>query len=185
MIRINLAPPPTKKSGGPTFASAEGINLGLAFGVLFVALIGGLGAYWWKVSSDVAWFNTQVQTAEAEKKRLASVIAEGQRYKREKEELESRVNAIERVARDQARPTYLMDAVAGMLPAGLWLSRIEEKGQQLRFAGTTSSSLALSDFMANLKMSGKFKDVDLVESRQDLTKSPRTLTFEVSCRFEI
>jgi Tfp pilus assembly protein PilN len=185
MIRINLAPPPTKKRGGPTFASAEGINLGIVFGVLFVALIGVLGAYWWKVSSDVAWLNVEVQTAEAEKKRLANVIAEGQRYKREKEELESRVNAIERVARDQARPTYLMDAMAGVLPADLWLSRIEEKGQQLRFAGTTFSSLALSDFMTNLKMSGKFKDVDLVESRQDLTKSPRAITFEVSCRFEI
>jgi Tfp pilus assembly protein PilN len=185
MIRINLAPPPTKKRGGPALVSAEGINLGMVFGVLFVALIGALGAYWWKVSSDVAWLNGEIRTAEAERKRLSGVIAEGQRYKREKEELESRVNAIERVARDQARPTYLMDAMAGMLPADLWLLRIEEKGQQLRFAGTTFSSLALSDFMANLKMSGKFKDIDLVESRQDLTKSPRTITFEVSCRFEI
>jgi Tfp pilus assembly protein PilN len=75
--------------------------------------------------------------------------------------------------------------MADVLPADLWLSRIEEKGQQLRLAGTTYSSVALSDFMSNLKASGKFKDVDLVESRQDLTKSPRTLTFEVSCRFEI
>jgi len=117
--------------------------------------------------------------------RLAAVIAEGQRYKREKEELESRVNAIEQIARDQARPTYLMDAMADVLPADLWLSRIEEKGQQLRLAGTTYSAVALSDFMSNLKASGKFKDVDLVESRQDLTKSPRTITFEVSCRFEV
>jgi len=184
MIRINLAPPSTKKRG-PSFAMAPGINLGLVFGVLFLALIGLIGAYWWKVSSDVAWLNGEIQRAETEKTRLAAVIAEGQRYKREKEDLESRVNAIERVARDQARPAYLMDAMAGVLPADLWLSRIEEKGQQLRLAGTTYSSLALSDFMTNLKASGKFKDVDLVESRQDLTKSPRTITFEVSCRFEI
>jgi Tfp pilus assembly protein PilN len=184
MIRINLAPPSTKK-GSPSIAGAPGINLGLVFGVLFLALIGVIGAYWWKVSSDVAWLSAEIQRAETEKVRLAAVIAEGQRYKREKEELESRVNAIERVARDQARPAYLMDAMAGVLPADLWLSRIEEKGQQLRLAGTTYSSLALSDFMTNLKASGKFKDVDLVESRQDLTKSPRTITFEVSCRFEI
>jgi hypothetical protein len=45
--------------------------------------------------------------------------------------------------------------------------------------------VALSDFMSNLKASGRFKDVDLIESRQDLTKSPRMITFEVSCRFEI
>jgi Tfp pilus assembly protein PilN len=185
MIGINLAPPTTKKAGGPRFNLGDGVNLGLVFGILFAALVGLYGAYWWKVSSDVAWLNSQIRSAEAEKTRLANVIAEGQRYKREKEELESRVNAIERVARDQARPTYLMDAMAGVLPADLWLSRIEEKGHQLRFAGTTYSSLALSNFMTNLKESGKFKDVDLVESRQDLTKSPRTITFEVSCRFEI
>jgi hypothetical protein len=39
--------------------------------------------------------------------------------------------------------------------------------------------------MANLKASGKFKEVDLVESRQDLGKSPRTITFEVTCEFEV
>ena len=184
MIRINLAPPSTKKAR-PSLSSASGINLGLVFGVGFVALIALLGGYWWKVSSDVARLNREIAAAEAEKTRLATVIAEGQRYKREKEELESRVNAIEQIARNQARPAYLMDAMADVLPADLWLSRIEEKGQQLRLSGTTYSSLALSNFMANLKASGKFKDVDLVESRQDLTKSPRTIAFEVSCRFEI
>ena len=184
MIRINLAPPSTKKTR-PSLSSASGINLGLVFGVVFVALIALLGGYWWKVSSEIARLNSEIVLAEAEKIRLAAVIAEGQRYKREKEELESRVNAIEQIARNQARPAYLMDAMADVLPADLWLSRIEEKGQQLRLAGTTHSSVALSDFMSNLKTSGKFKDVDLVESRQDLTKSPRTITFEVSCRFEI
>ena len=58
-------------------------------------------------------------------------------------------------------------------------------GPSLRIAGTTYSSVALSDFMANLKASGRFKDVDLVDAKQDLSKSPRTITFEVTCRFEI
>ena len=185
MIRINLAPPSTKKAR-PSLSGASGINLGLVFGVLFVALIALLGGYWWKVSSEIARLNSEIAQAEAEKTRLATVIAEGQRYKREKEELESRVNAIER---DRPRPgaTDVPDGRHGRRASrpisGSLGSR--RKGQQLRFAGTTYSSLALSDFMSNLKASGKFKDVDLVESRQDLTKSPRTITFEVSCRFEI
>ncbi len=184
MIRINLAPPSTTKRA-TAFSIAPGLNLGVVFGILALAVIGLIGAYWWKVSSDIAWLVAENERAEQEKTRLAAVIAEGQRFKREKEELEGRVNAIERVARNQTRPTYLLDAMADVLPADLWLTRIEEKGQQLRLAGTTYSSVALSDFMANLRGSGKFKDVDLVESRQDLTKSPRLITFEVSCRFEI
>jgi Tfp pilus assembly protein PilN len=183
MIKINLAPPSAKTRGAGL--GAPDVNLGLIFGVAFLVLLGVLGTYWWKVSSDVAWLSAEIERNEREKTRLSALIAEGQRFKREKEDLERRVNAIETLARNQARPAYLIDAMADLLPADLWLTRMEEKGQQLRLAGTTYSSVALSDFMSNLKASGKFKEVDLVESRQDLTRSPRMITFEVSCHFEI
>jgi type IV pilus assembly protein PilN len=186
MIHINLVPPSEKKQRKvPSLAGAAGINLGLVFGALFVVLVGALGVYWWTLSSDIASLERQIADNEREKTRLQAVIAEGKRFKQDVDELERRVNAIEAVARNQARPAYLMDAMADMLPSDLWLTRVEEKGHHLRLAGSTHSSAALSDFMSNLKTSGKFKDVDLVESRQDLAKSPRTISFEVSCRFEI
>ena len=175
MIKINLGPPSTRKRERAT----SGINLGIVFGGLGLLLVVGLGASGWTLSVDVAGLHREIEQGQAEVARLKPIIAEGQRYRAEKEELERRVNAIEVVARDQVRPTYLLDALADMLPADLWLTRVEEKAQQLRLAGTTYSSVALADFMANLKASAKFKDVDLVESRQDLTKSPRTITFEV------
>ena len=153
-----------------------------ALGLLLVLV---LGVWWWTLSAEVAALHREIEQNQAEVTRLKPIIAEGERYRKEKEELERRVNAIELVARNQARPTYLLDGLADMLPADLWLTRVEEKNQLLKLDGTTYSSVALSDFMANLKASGKFMDVDLVESRQDLTKSPRTITFEVTCRFEI
>jgi len=88
------------------------------------------------------------------------------------------------VARQATRPVYLLDAVADQLPKDLWLTRMEEKGTQLKFAGSTYSATSLSDFMSNLKASGKFRDVDIVDAKQDLTKSPRMITFEVVARFE-
>jgi type IV pilus assembly protein PilN len=180
VIKINLAPPTTRTRGAGT-----GVNLGIVFGALGALLVLGLAAYGWVVSADVSRLRADIQQSQREIARLKPIIAEGQRYRQQKEELERRVNAIEIVARNQARPTYLLDALADMLPADLWLTRIEEKSQQLRLAGTTFSSVTLSDFMANLKASGKFKEVDLVESRQDLAKTPRTITFEVVCQFEI
>jgi len=182
VIKINLAPPTDRKrrtEGG------EGVNLGLVFGALAALLVLSVGGYWWTVSAEVSALNDDIQRSRAEIARLKPIIEEGQRHKREKEELERRVNAIEMVARDQARPTYLLDALAAVLPADLWLTRMEEKDAQLKIAGTAFTSTAIADFMANLKASGKFKDVDLTESRQDLSKSPRTITFEVTCRFEI
>lgn len=180
MIKINLAPPTTKTRG-----AGPGINLGIVFGALGVLVVVGLAAYGFMLSAEVDRLRADVEGSQREIARLKPIIAEGQRYRDEKEELERRVNAIEVVARNQARPVYLLDSLADLLPANLWLTRVEEKSQQLRLAGTTYTSTTLADFMANLKASGKFKEVDLVESRQDLGKSPRTITFEVTCQFEI
>ena len=180
MIKINLAPPIAK-----TRAAGADINLGIVFGALAALLVGAVATSGWILSADVRRLQGEIEQGQREITRLKPIIAEGQRYRQEKEELERRVNAIETVARNQARPAYLLDALAELLPANLWLTRVEEKNQQLRLAGTTYSTVTLSDFMANLKASGKFKEVDLVESRQDLGKSPRTITFEVACQFEI
>jgi type IV pilus assembly protein PilN len=180
VIKINLAPPTAK-----TRATGAGINLVIVFGGLAVLLLGGLAAWGWILAAEVERIQGEVAQNKQEIARLKPIIAEGQRYRQEKEELESRVNAIEVVARNQARPVYLLDSLVDLLPPDLWLTRVEEKSQQLRLAGTTYSSVRLADFMANLKASGKFKEVDLVDSRQDLTKSPRTITFEVTCQFEV
>jgi Tfp pilus assembly protein PilN len=181
MIRINLAPPPTRRS---VSLSIPSFNLGMLFGAVALGLVLVLGGWWLSLSVEIKRLNTEIAENKKQADRLKVVIAEGQRFRRDKELLERRVNAIELVARHQTRPVYLLDAVLDTLPKDLWLTRMEEKGTQLRFAGTTFSATALSDFMANLKASGKFKDVDIVDAKQDLTKSPRLITFEVVTRFE-
>ncbi len=181
MIRINLAPPSAKRRAGlsiPTF------NLGMLFGAVALGLVLVLGGWWWSLSAEIKRLNTEIAENKKQADLLKVIIAEGERFRRDKEMLERRVNAIELVARHQTRPVYLLDAVLDTLPKDLWLTRMEEKGTQLRFAGTAYSATALSDFMANLKASGKFKDVDIVDAKQDLTKSPRLITFEVVTRFE-
>jgi type IV pilus assembly protein PilN len=181
MIRINLAPPSTKRSVGLSIPS---FNLGVLFGVAALGLVLVLGVWWWSLSAEIRRLNTEIAENKQQADRLKVIIAEGQRFRRDKETLEPRVNAIELVARHQTRPVYLLDAVLDTLPKDLWLTRMEEKGTQLRFAGTTYSATVLSDFIANLKASGKFKDVDIVDAKQDLTTSPRLITFEVVTRFE-
>ena len=98
MIRINLAPPRTKEKAGAARPSSGGINLGLVFGGLAALLVVGLGGYSWKLSSDIAWFNAEIDKNQQELERLKPIIAQHQRFKEEKEELERRVNAIESVA---------------------------------------------------------------------------------------
>ena len=55
MIRINLAPPSTKRGGGfglPDF------NLGMLFGALALGLVLIVGGWWWSLSAEIKRLNT-------------------------------------------------------------------------------------------------------------------------------
>ena len=182
MIKINLAPPRQRKA--LAFA-LPALNLGIVFGVLYVVVLAGLGAYWWTLSSEEERLTGEISIATKQLQTLKIVIEEGNRFKAQRDELEKRVTAIEDLTRAQPRPIYLLDAVAETVPRDLWITSASERDKLLRLNGTALSTTAVADFMSNLRSSGKFKEVDLVVARQDITKTPRIVTFEVVCRFEI
>ena len=108
MIRINLAPPSAKRGIGLSIPS---FNLGMLFGAVALGLVVVLGGWWWSLSSEIKRLNTEIAENKQQSEKLKVVIAEGQRFRRDKELLERRVNAIELVARNKTRPVYLLDAV--------------------------------------------------------------------------
>lgn len=183
MIKINLVA--TRRRRAIAFRIPTLPGLGLVVGLIYALAIFGLAGYWVLLNREAGRLQSEIATAEKELASLKTAIAEGNRFKKDKEDLERRVALVDLIARNQARPVYLLDAVADTIPRDLWLTVIEEKQNQLRFAGSAFSPTAVADFMANLRRSGKFKDVDLIVSRQDPTKTPRIVTFEVSCVAEI
>jgi Tfp pilus assembly protein PilN len=182
MIRINLAPPRQRRA---ISISLPSFNLGLLFGLLSLVSIVAVIGYWWMLSSEAGRLDAEIAIATKQLETLKAAIAEGNRYKGERDDLEKRVTTIEELTRNQPRPIYFLDALVDAIPRDLWLTSAGERDKQLRLSGTAFSTTAVADFMSNLRSSGRFKDVDLVVSRQDINRTPRTITFEVVCRFEI
>ena len=182
MIKINLAPPRQRKA---LSLSLPALNLGIVFGILYGVVFVGLAAYWWTLSSEEERLTGEISIATKQLETLKTAIDEGNRFKTQRDELEKRVTAIEDLTRAQPRPIYLLDAVADTIPRDLWITSASERDKLLRLNGTALSTTAVADFMSNLRSSGKFKEVDLVVARQDISKTPRIVTFEVVCRFEI
>jgi Tfp pilus assembly protein PilN len=183
MIRINLVSERSRQRPRRAI-TAPSFNLGLVFGVIYLAALGGIGFYWMSLSSDETRLQGQVAQATTTLDGLKVRIAEESKVKELLPELQKRVEAITQLTKNQSRPVFLFDAFADMVPRDVWITGFEEKNGALKVLGSAFSTTAVSDFMTNLRRSGKFKDVDIMISRQELQKPPRLVTFEVTCRFE-
>ena len=183
MIRINLAPPSARR-GRRFRLRLPALNVGLIFLVVYVVAVGGIAVYWWQLSNEEARLTDEVAQAKRELAMLKPITDQASRVKDQLADLQKRVKTIENLTKDQAKSIRMFDAFASVVPNDLWVTRMEEKGNILKVSGTAFSPVAVSDLMANLRASGKFREVDIVVSRQDIAKTPRLVTFEVICRFE-
>lgn len=182
MIRINLAPTQARRRGFRL--TLPRFNLGMVFGLVYLVAALGVGWSWWSDSAKESRLTADVARSTKELATLKETIGAGAKLKDQAADLRKRVQVIEQLTKNQTRPIRLLDAFVDMVPRDLWITALEERGVILRVAGSAYSATAIADFMSNLRTSGKFRDVDLLVSRQDLAKTPSPVIFEITCRFE-
>jgi type IV pilus assembly protein PilN len=184
MIRINLAPVETRRMPSVGL-SLPSFNLGILFGLLYIVAVAGIGFYWYGLMSEESTLTADVDRLTRELASLKTTLGEGAGVKAQLDEVKKRVAVLEDLTKGQGRSIVLLDSFIDTVPRDLWITSLEQKESGLKLSGTAFSTTAVSDFMSNLKSSGKFKEVDIVISRQAIDKTPSLVTFEVTCRFEI
>lgn len=185
MITINLAPDrPHLRAGTGGGSRMPTIDLGVVFGVVYLVAVAGIGGYWMTLASEESRLRTEIVQATATLDGLKARIGRESKFKDMLPELQKRLDAITTLTKNQSRPVLLADAFADTLPQDVWITTLEDKNGALKIQGSAFSATAVSEFMNNLRRSGKFKDVDILQARQELQKPPRLVTFEVTCRYE-
>jgi Tfp pilus assembly protein PilN len=187
MIRINLAPERARRrrSVGLGFSlSLPAFSLGWLFGIVYLVAVLGIGGYWWTLKLTESRLRTEMDAARREIEVLKAKIGQENKMKEMAAELRKRIAIIETLTKNQARTIQIVDTFANAVPPDLWITALEEKNAALKVSGAAASTVAVSNFMTNLRNSGKFKDIDIVVSRQDLARPTPQVTFEVTCRFE-
>jgi type IV pilus assembly protein PilN len=186
MIRINLAPERARRRrvGLGLNVSLPAFNLGWLFGIVYLAAMLLVGGYWLTLRTTEQRLDGEIAQAKRDIDLLKVQIGQENKMKEMAAELRKRVDVIETLTKNQARPIVLVDAFANTVPPDLWITGLEEKNAALKINGSATSSVAISNFMMNLRKTGKFKDVDVVVTRQDLARPTPLVTFEVTCRFE-
>ncbi len=183
MIKINLLAEgkrPTAvrraKPGVPT--TREWGNWLLLAGILIGVL--GCGGWWWVLRGVRDQKAVEIKEAEAEVKRLESIIKEVQDFKRKQAELERKISVIKQLQANQRGPVQVMDQVSRALPELLWLDRMTLIGTRITLAGHAFNSNAVANFLENLDKVPQFQEPVLQEIREDGRAYKFTIVFNFS-----
>lgn len=190
MIRINLLGdvPRPKRGKHPAAVSMGGGGEGpslLIVGLLVAALTVGGNFFWWqKLNKDKAEITRQMQEAEQESRRLATVKASVEEAERQERSYRSRVDVIDQLRAKQSGPVDLLSMVGSTVNStdAVWLTSVKEEGGNISIQGSALSLNAVANLMQNLKRSGYFKNVEIKESFQDESvKEMQAFLFTLVC----
>ncbi len=185
MIRINLLAVERQLPGRRfTFALGEQTTV-LSSLILVVAFVlAGLQVL--AVLADSRALDEELAAARQEYQRLQELSERVKQFQDRREQLQLRVVLIEDLRRDQVGPVQMLDQVSQNLPDSLWLTELRQDGNALVILGRAMTLTALSDFVANLELSGYFiPPVDLIDSQLADEAEGQVVRFEVRARFSV
>ncbi len=187
MMRINLlgaAPTPTAKPPAPP------PTVGSQVVVLVVALVVGgiIVALWHSIwQSQINKLKLQQAALQRERDRLAQVAAENQRYEQQKQQLERRINTIQALEAAKVGPVDIMSVMGNTVnrTTDLYLLSVSPQGARLAVNGQANSVESIARFIAALKQSGSFEDVQLVRYYQDDQFSRMNFKFNLDVLYKL
>jgi Tfp pilus assembly protein PilN len=183
MMRVNLGGSPQQQKPAAAAKVKKASNPTGVLPILHLLLLVGTaaGGYFWysTLSSQSEELGNRIVALQAEKTRLDKVIKQNQVYEARKAATEKRIRVIEDLKKNQLSPVVVLDALGDAIDRTqyVWLSSLSQKDTTFSMAGTGTSVDALSDFVANLKGTKYFHNINLArfdDSRGNYTFSMTT-----------
>jgi Tfp pilus assembly protein PilN len=191
MIKINLLDNSKGKgkraSAGPSMPSMELGDMGSPkLKVLVVVVLAGLInlGYWYRLDHQQKAIAAQMKVAEQKNRELADVKARYLERQTQADAYKRRVDVIDGLRANQTGPVNLMAMLGETInhTEAVWLSKMDDSGQQVNLEGTALSTDAVANLIANLQKTGFFKTVEIKETYQDESiKDMQAFQFTLTC----
>jgi Tfp pilus assembly protein PilN len=187
MIKINLlgvAPPPSKVPtiGGPPAPKATQVLMFAGALVISFGIVGVIYKIWTNQIEDLQKRRNQENIRRQE---LAVVKSQNQKYQERLRDLETRINTVQALQNSRVGPVELMSALGRVVNRtnDVYLYTMVPAGERIQMKGQSGTVDSLANFLAFLKNSGSFGDVQLEQFYQDDVQARLTYKFSLSCEF--
>lgn len=190
MIQINLihdqkiAKVAAPRSSGAGFKFALPrlpFNVGMvAAALLFVVVVvASIVAYTWQ-QTDVKLTNGKIKKDSLKIDSLNNLNVKVQALKRDKEEIEAKLDEVSRINKGRFYAARLMEVVNKCLPEYLWLTLLSEDAGKVVVEGTTFSNLIVVELMDNLKSSRCFSGIELKQTSKLTVEGREMVKFSIT-----
>lgn len=191
MIRINLLAvereqPRAKRRAGLSLSLGEAQKITIAASLIVVLTAFGIVWWFWALRQRSARLDQDIADAEAETRRLRTVLTQVQKFEARRAQLQQRVSLIEELRKGQVGPVHMLDSISKSLPDRLWFTELTQTGTEVQMKGFATSLTAISDLVANLEASGYFKKpVEIVDTQVGAASGPAAAQAGELVKFEI
>jgi type IV pilus assembly protein PilN len=176
MIRINLLPfrAARKKENIRRQVSVFLLSLILVLSILFV------GNY--ILGMMVSGVKNDIEKKNAELDKYNEINEEIARIKKTLENLQKKMDVINRLELNRHAPVRLLDTLTKMVVSKrMWFTRLEEKDMTVKIDGIALDNKTVADFMVRLQGSGLFKSVNLKTLKQKDFEGNNLKSFQINC----
>ena len=195
MIRVNLlaADRPTKKKKAAVAATPGAVQAYLLLTVFAGGAVLVCLALYLYMSGQIRELDSKIAAAEQRQRELQAIKKQVDELEQKRITFQRKVDLITRLQAEQQGPVHMLDEISKALPDFVWLTGLDQTGNQLRFNGQSNSLTSVADFITALQSAGDqcgkpnpldrslcwFPDVNLVSS----TEANQLVTFALQATF--
>lgn len=176
MLRINLLPIRQLKKR----AKARNQIISAIVVLCCLLLLLGLFEIWQK--GKINAIQAQIADLTKQKDAYAPILADIEKIKKQKEELERKTAVIKKLRSDSSLTVRVLDEVAKRVDnKRLWLDSLDQSGATLNLTGVALDNETVAQFMDKLKTSQFVVDVNLTSSSLKIVSGKNLKSFVMSC----
>jgi type IV pilus assembly protein PilN len=195
MIRVNLlaADRPTKKKKAGVAATPGAVQAYLLLTVFAGGAVLVCLALYLFMSNQIRELDSKIAAAEQRQRELQAIKKQVDELEQKRATFQRKVDLITRLQAEQQGPVHMLDEISKSLPDFVWLTNLDQAGNQLRFSGQSNSLTSVADFITALQNAGDqcgkpnpldrklcwFPEVNLISS----TEQNALVTFALSATF--
>lgn len=180
MIRINLLP--IRQIKKRKRLKNEALGFGLSLLVVLIILAGIEFA----LGKQISTLTGEITSIEEKKTSYLPILTEITKLQKDREALAKKLEVINSLQTDSLLTVRILDEVAARTMTNrLWLTSLQQTGEQLQLQGVALDNETIAQYMQQLEASEYFKNTDLASSSQAVIAGQKLTSFVLSLSIEV